>query len=76
MLSKIKQKLFYNIDVLKEIKDYFNKNQEEDYLEFDNHPLSTVDDLMNPERPAPWDHLNNPQDDEDFDIEIEDTIEK
>ena len=76
MLSKIKRKFIYNIDILREIKDYFNKNQEEDYLEFDDHPLSTIKDLMDPERPAPWDHLNNSDNDDDLDVEIEEYVEK
>ena len=63
-------------DVVEEIKDYFNKNKEEDYLEFDNHPLSSIEDLMDPSRPAPWDHLNNDEEDEDIDIEIEEHIKK
>ena len=76
MRREIKRKFIYNIDVLSEIKDYFSKNKEEDYLEFDNHPLSTIEDLMNPERPAPWDHLVNSDNDEDLDVEIEEYTEK
>ena len=59
--------------ILKEIKDYFAK-KDKDYLEFDGHPLSSVQDLMDPAKPAPWDHLNNDPDDEDIDIEIEEVI--
>ena len=59
--------------ILKEIKDYFAK-KDKDYLEFDGHPLSSVQDLMDPTKPAPWDHLNNDPDDEDIDIEIEEVI--
>ena len=50
--------------------------KEEDYLEFDDHPLSTIKDLMDPERPAPWDHLNNSDNDDDLDVEIEEYVEK
>ena len=59
--------------ILNEIKDYFKK-KDKDYLEFDQHPLSNPDDLMNPTKPAPWDHLTNTEDDEDVDIEIEEQI--
>ena len=45
-------------DVMSEIKDYFRNQQDEDYLAFDDHPLS------------PWDHLTSDEDDEDFDIDI------
>lgn len=56
--------------IMQEIKDYFNKAKDEDYLVFDKHPLSSIDDLMDPSKPAPWDHLTNTEDDHDFDIEI------
>ncbi len=59
-------------DMVAEIKDYFRNQSDEDYLEFDGHPLSTPDALMDPSKPAPWDHLTNNEDDEDVDIEIED----
>lgn len=62
--------------ILKEIKDYFNNLEDEDYMAFDDHPLSSVDNLMNPQRPAPWDHLNNSPDDEDFDIDIKENVKK
>ena len=45
-------------------------------LAFDNHPLSSVEDLMNPKKPAPWDHLTNDEDDEDIDIDIQEIISK
>ena len=67
----MKNKLFDVI--LKEIKDYFAK-KDKDYLEFDNHPLSSASDLLDPTKPAPWDHLTNTPDDEDIDIEIEEVI--
>lgn len=57
-------------DVMKEIKDYFRDQQDEDYLAFDGHPLADVDSLMDPTKPAPWDHLTNDEDDEDVDIDI------
>lgn len=62
------------INIFEEIKNYFNKFKKE-YLEFDGHPLSSVEDLMDPTKPAPWDHLTNTPDDEDMDIEIEDNSE-
>ena len=58
--------------LMQELKDYFRKQQDEDYMAFDDHPLSNVEDLMDPSRPAPWDHLTNEPDDEDIDIDIED----
>ncbi len=63
-------------DLLKEIKDYFNKMKHKDYMEFEGHPLSNIEDLMDPTKPAPWDHLTNDPDDEDIDIEIEEYIKK
>lgn len=56
---------------LKVLQEYFNKRKDEDYLAFDDHPLASVQDLMDSTKPAPWDHLNNDEDDEDFDIDIE-----
>ena len=56
-------------DVMAEIKDYFRDQQDEDYLAFDGHPLAKVESLMDPTKPAPWDHLTN-EDDEDVDIDI------
>lgn len=61
--------------IFKEIKDYFQKKDKE-HLEFDDHPLSSPEDLMDPTKPAPWDHLTNTEDDEDVDIEIEEIIRK
>ena len=57
-------------DVMAEIKDYFRNQQDEDYLAFDDHPLSDIESLMDPDKPAPWDHLTNNEDDEDVDIDI------
>ena len=61
--------------IINEIKDYFNKKDAE-YLEFDEHPLSSIEDLMDPKKPAPWDHLTNTADDEDIDIDIEEEIDE
>ena len=58
-------------EIIQEIKDYFRNQQDEDYLAFDDHPLADPDSLMDPSKPAPWDHLTNSEDDEDVDIEIE-----
>lgn len=63
-------------NLINEIKDYFDKkNKDEDYMAFDDHPLSTIENIMNNSRPAPWDHLTNHPDDHDFDVEIEETEE-
>ncbi len=58
-------------ELIDEIKDYFRNQQDEDYLAFDDHPLSDIKSLMDPNKPAPWDHLTNDEDDEDLDIDIE-----
>ena len=58
-------------DVIEEIKDYFRNQQDEDYLAFDDHPLASVDNLMDPSKPAPWDHLTNTEDDGDVDVDVE-----
>ena len=67
-----------NNNLIRELNDYFNKNKtkDEDYLGFDDHPLSSVEDLMSDVKPAPWDHLTNTKEDEDVDIDIEETIGK
>ena len=57
-------------DIMSEIKDYFRNQKDEDYLSFDDHPLSDIESLMDPGKPAPWDHLNNDFNDQDFDIDI------
>ena len=59
--------------IMYEIKDYFKK-KDAGYLEFDSHPLSSIEDLMDPKKPAPWDHLTNTVDDEDIDIDIEEEV--
>ena len=72
MLEKSVRKLTKNINfLLLEIKDYFQNNKDEDYLAFDKHPLSSAESLMDQSKPAPWDHLNNSDEDGDIDIEIE-----
>ena len=58
---------YFLLSFLEEIKDYFNNKKDEDYLEFDGHPLSDPDSLLDPSKPAPWDHLVNNEDDEDVD---------
>ena len=63
-------------EAIQEIKDYFRKQSDEDYLRFNDHPLSSIDSLLDPSKPAPWDHLNNDEDDEDVDIDIEEKIKK
>lgn len=61
-------------DVMSEIKDYFRDQNDKEYLEFDDHPLSDIESLMDPNKPAPWDHLTNDEDDEDVDIDIQERI--
>ena len=76
MAKKYLKALYANSDdIVEEIKDYFSK-KDKDHLEFDGHPLSNAKDLMDPSKPAPWDHLTNTVDDEDIDIEIEEVIKK
>ena len=59
-------------DILNEIRDYFRNQKDEDYMAFDGHALSSIEALMDPDKPAPWDHLTNDEDDGDVDIDIED----
>jgi hypothetical protein len=40
---------------IEEIKDYFSNIQDEDYMKYADHPLSSVENLMNPDVGAPWD---------------------
>ena len=63
-------------DTMQEIKDYFNNKRDEDYMAFDRHPLSSIKDLMDPTKPAPWDHLTNTEDDHDIDIDIDEETEQ
>ena len=58
-------------ELIQEIRDYFRNQQDEDYLAFQDHPLATVQNLMDPDKPAPWDHLTNDEDDGDIDIDVE-----
>lgn len=43
------------IDLLKELKDYFSAHADEEHMKYDDHPLSTLENLMNEDTPAPWD---------------------
>ena len=61
-------------DMMAEIKDYFRNQQDEDYLAFQDHPLATVQNLMDPDKPAPWDHLTNTEDDGDVDVDIKEEV--
>ena len=63
-------------NIFQEIKDYFNNLKDEDYMVFDDHPLSSIDNLLDPMRPAPWDHLSNDPDDGDLDVDIREDIKK
>ena len=36
-------------------KDYFNNNVDPDYMEFDQHELSSIKNIMDNDKPAPWD---------------------
>ena len=42
-------------ETIEEIRDYFNNIQDEDYMKYSDHPLSSVESLMDPNSPAPWD---------------------
>ena len=68
-----KNKIILNL--LKEIENYFNNKKDEDYMAFEDHPLSSAEDLLDDSKPAPWDHLTNNDFDEDIDIEIEEEEE-
>ena len=57
-------------DVLKEIEKYFDKTKDEDYLRFDKNELSSIENIMDPDKPAPWDHFTNTKDDEDIDVQL------
>lgn len=57
-------------DILKEIEKYFDKSKDEEYLRFDHDELSSIANLMDPDKPAPWDHLTNTSDDEDVDVDV------
>ncbi len=43
------------IDILKEIKDYFSSRQDEEYMKYNDHPLASIEKLLNDDEPAPWD---------------------
>ena len=71
-MKKLKIDINLNFEnVLNEIKDYFRNQKDEDYMSFDTHPLSNISDLMDPDKPAPWDHLNNDENDGDIDVDVE-----
>lgn len=42
-------------NTIEEVEDYFENIQDEDYMKYSEHPLSSVENLMNSEMPAPWD---------------------
>jgi hypothetical protein len=63
-------------DMMAEVKDYFRNQKDDDYMAFNDHPLSDITSLMDPTKPAPWDHLTNDEDDGDSDIEIKEKIKK
>ncbi len=42
-------------EVLDEVNEYFKNSQDSDYLKYDDHPLSSVDNLLDDDVPAPWD---------------------
>ena len=42
-------------EILDEVNEYFKNNQDSDYLKYDDHPLSSVDNLLDDDVPAPWD---------------------
>lgn len=58
------------VDVLKEIEKYFDKNKGDDYLEYDDNELSSLENILDPDKPAPWDHLTNTDDDKDIDVDV------
>tara|TARA_B100000085_G_C18141388_1_gene349526 strand:- start:23 stop:202 length:180 start_codon:yes stop_codon:yes gene_type:complete len=41
--------------LIKEIKDYFNNRLDEDYMKYNDHELSSIECLMDPDCDAPWD---------------------
>jgi len=40
---------------IEEVNEYFKNNQDSDYLKYDDHPLSSVEKLLDDDAPAPWD---------------------
>ena len=51
----IKHLTALNLNVTTEIKDYFSSMSDPDYKSYDDHPLSTIENLMNEDVEAPWD---------------------
>jgi hypothetical protein len=58
-------------DILEEIKDYFNNSKDEDFMAFNDHPMSSVDHLLDSSKPAPWDDIENIEE-----VSIVETIKK
>lgn len=44
---------------LNEVKDYFNKYNDPEYMKFDEHPNSSIEKILNDEELAPWEFNNN-----------------
>ena len=63
-------------DTIEEIKDYFRNQKDDDYMAFNDHRLADIDSLMDPDKPAPWDHLTNDEDDEDVDVDVQERVLK
>lgn len=40
---------------IEEVNDYFKNIQDEDYMKYTDHPLSSIENLLDPDTPAPWD---------------------
>lgn len=71
-MAKIKTTTSIDFEIiLNEIRDYFRNQKDEDYMAFNDHPLSDPESLLDPDKPAPWDHLTNDEDDGDVDIDVE-----
>ena len=67
-----------NLNLFEQIRMYFEnlKEKDEDHMAFDMHHLSSVDNLLDPTKPAPWHHLTNSDDDDDVDVDIQEEISK
>ena len=50
-------------DISEEVEKYFNRSKDEDYLRFDKDELSSVENIMDPDKPAPWDNIEDLDDD-------------
>ena len=71
MAEKYMRKLYSIDESLQEIKDYFSKREDSDHMKYDGHELADVESLMDPDRPAPWDHEINTKNDGDVDVDVE-----